>query len=208
MGVKFNWILFLFIQLLAFLYPRTFCRFSRKLLCSYTRHRLTSMYLLWSQRVKGALGVELWSFPANQLCQTAMSSLVGHPRLVPGECKGFYGSRGGLRHPSQALSASSYLLLIQIYRQEAVSFLILLVYVLLPLKSQLIPGCHGRKSVFIAQGRTPWPAFPSFGSTHVKGRKKKDVENPFEVIAWLTPLLSCYKVPLNARHWTSISFLP
>lgn len=62
------------------------------------RHRLTSMYHLWSHPVKCALESELQSFPANQLFQTAMSSLVWHPRLVPGGHKDFYGSRRGLGH--------------------------------------------------------------------------------------------------------------
>lgn len=136
---------------------RTFCRLSRKRLCPCMKHRLTSMYLLCSHKVRRALGTKLRPLLASQPCQTAMSSQVWHLSLVPGDFKvfhwslGIWGARTSLTNPISMFPASARLL-IQVYMEEAVSPSFLH-DVLLPLTSQLTPGCHSGKHIFLVQGR-------------------------------------------------------
>lgn len=94
-------------------------------------------------------------------CQAAVRSFI---RVLE------FGDPNSLTNPASIFSASAPLL-IQVYMKEAVSPSFLH-DVLLPLKSQFMPGCHRGKHIFLVQGRIQWPASPSFGSTYVKVRKR------------------------------------
>lgn len=101
---------------------RTFCRLYRKLLGPCMRHRLTSMYLLWSQEVRGPwelnLGPSLLASLAKLLCLLRYGKLGRCQEAVSALWEPqSSGAPTFLTNPTTILSASACLLLVQIYRQ-------------------------------------------------------------------------------------------
>lgn len=156
---------------------RTFCRLYRKLLGPCMRHRLTSMYLLWSQEVRGPwelnLGPSLLASSAKLLClsrygklgwcQEAVSAFMGAPKF-----RGTYLPYQPHYHTfCFCLSPSRSNL------QARGSFSLILTLCPPSTESQLMPGCPSGKRIFLVQGRIQGPALPRFGSTHVEGRNKE-----------------------------------